>query len=98
MRPQNFNEHAPCEVITGSSNLTDAGLGTYENANYEFNVSLRDYEDVKFAADEFERLWLESVPILKAEAQFIKQKTYLKDDFTPYESINPFLTEFIRAT
>jgi HKD family nuclease len=30
-RPANFNEYAPCEVITGSSNLTDAGLGTTLN-------------------------------------------------------------------
>lgn len=84
MRPQNFNEHAPCEVITGSSNLTDSGLGTYEKANYEFNVSLRDYDDVKFATDEFERLWLESVPILNAEMQLIKQGSFIRD-FTPYE-------------
>ena len=26
-RPEPFNEHTPAQVITGSSNLTDAGLG-----------------------------------------------------------------------
>lgn len=94
-RPNPFNEHTTsCEVITGSSNLTDSGMGTYKGANYEFNVSLRNYADVKFATDEFERLWSESVPILKAEAQAIKQKTYLRDDFTPYEIYLKMLIEY----
>ncbi len=93
-RPANFNEYAPCEVITGSSNLTDAGLGTNPESNYEFNVSLRDYEDVKFATEEFEKLWEESVPILKAEAEHIKKKTYLKDDFTPFELYIKMLIEY----
>ena len=93
-RPASFNEYAPCEVITGSSNLTDSGLGANPESNYEFNVSLRDYEDVKFAADEFERLWAESVPILQAEAERIKNKTYLKDDFTPFELYIKMLIEY----
>ena len=94
MRPENFNEHAPCEVITGSSNMTDSGLGTFAESNYEFNVSLRDFEDVKFATDEFERLWQESIPILNAEAQLIKNKTYLKDDYTPFELYIKMLKEY----
>lgn len=93
-RPVPFNEHAPCEVITGSSNLTDAGLGANPESNYEFNVSLRDYDDVKFATEEFERLWEESVPILHAEAVQIKNKTYLKDDFTPFELYIKMLMEY----
>ncbi|GAB4343724.1 MAG: helicase-related protein [Flammeovirgaceae bacterium] len=93
-RPESFNEHAPCEVITGSSNFTDAGLGADPEANYEFNVSLRDYDDVKFATDEFERLWNESVPILHAEAETIKNKTYLRDDFTPFELYIKMLIEY----
>ncbi len=93
-RPANFNEHAPCEVITGSSNLTDSGLGAFAGSNYEFNVSLRDYEDVKFATDEFERLWSESVPILQAEADRIKKHTYLRDDFTPFELYIKMLIEY----
>lgn len=93
-RPANFNEHAPCEVITGSSNLTDAGLGANPESNYEFNVSLRDYEDVKFATDEFEKLWEESVPILQAEAERIRNKTYLKDDYTPFELYIKMLIEY----
>ena len=93
-RPANFNEYAPCEVITGSSNLTDSGLGSKAESNYEFNVSLRDYEDVKFATDEFDRLWKESVPILQAEAEKLKKKTYLRDDFTPFELYIKMLIEY----
>lgn len=93
-RPASFNEYAPCEVITGSSNLTDAGLGANPESNYEFNVSLRDYEDVKFATEEFERLWNESVPILHAEAEAIRKKTYLRDDFTPFELYIKMLIEY----
>lgn len=93
-RPASFNEHSPCEVITGSSNLTDAGLGANPESNYEFNVSLRDYEDVKFAADEFERLWDESVPILHTEAEALRKKTYLRDDFTPFELYIKMLMEY----
>ncbi|MGI5913481.1 MAG: helicase-related protein [Bacteroidales bacterium] len=93
-RPATFNEYAPCEVITGSSNLTDAGLGANPESNYEFNVSLRDYEDVKFATDEFEKLWAESVPILRAEAERIKNQTYLRDNFTPFELYIKMLIEY----
>lgn len=93
-RPATFNEYTSCEVITGSSNLTDAGLGANPESNYEFNVSLRDYEDVKFATEEFERLWDESVPILKAEAERIKNQTYLRDDFSPFELYIKMLIEY----
>lgn len=93
-RPIPFNEHAPCEVITGSSNLTDSGLGAQPESNYEFNVSLRDYEDVKFATDEFEALWKESVPVLHAEADALRKRTYLKDDFTPFELYIKVLIEY----
>jgi superfamily II DNA/RNA helicase len=93
-RPANFNEHAPCEVITGSSNLTDVGLGANTKSNYEFNVSLREYEDVKFATDEFERLWGESVPILQAEAERIKNGSYIRDNFTPFELYIKMLIEY----
>ncbi len=93
-RPENFNEYAPCEVITGSSNLTDAGLGANPESNYEFNVSLREYEDVKFATNEFERLWTESVPILNAEAERIKNQTYLRDNFKPFELYIKMLIEY----
>lgn len=93
-RPSNYNEYTPCEVITGSSNLTDAGLGANPQSNYEFNVALRDYEDIKFATDEFEKLWEQSEPILKEEAEKIKLNTFLRDDFTPYEIYIKMLIEY----
>lgn len=93
-RPDPFNEHTPCEVITGSSNLTDSGLGTHPDGNYEFNVSLRDYDDVKFATDEFEKLWTQSHPILKAEAEELRNKSYLSDSFTPYQIYIRMLMEY----
>ena len=94
-RPRDFNPHSACEVITGSSNLTEAGLGVQDNdSNYEFNVSLRDYDDVKFATDEFEKLWMEAVDILPEEVAEIKDKTFLKDDFTPFELYIKLLIEY----
>jgi hypothetical protein len=45
-------EHKPGHVITGSSNLTAAGLGAQKlEQTYEFNALSHDYDDVKFAAD-----------------------------------------------
>ena len=93
-RPEPFNEYAPCEFITGSSNLTAAGLGINEKSNYEFNISVRDYGLVKAATDEFELLWRESVPILKAEAEKLRHRTYLRDDFTPFELYIKMLIEY----
>ncbi len=93
--PEHFNEHSTGLVITGSSNLTDAGLGkNYDRSNYEFNVELRDYEDVKFANDEFEKLWNESTDILPEDFTKIKEKTYLGKEFTPYEIYMKFLIEY----
>lgn len=46
-------------VITGSSNLTENGL----SKNYEFNVELKYSEDIEFALNEFNDLWIKSVEI-----------------------------------
>ena len=54
------HEHGYGSVITGSSNLTDAGL----LRNFEFNVELRDNSDIDFATETFNMLWEESVPIV----------------------------------
>jgi superfamily II DNA/RNA helicase len=93
-RPEPFNEHTPASVITGSSNLTDAGLGAGNSINYEFNVQLTDYDDVKFATDEFESLWKDSVDILPVDIQHIKKQTYLNDDITPFEIYIKVLIEY----
>ena len=93
-RPEGWNEHRNGSVITGSSNLTENGLGDSETFNYEFNVLLHYYEDVKFATDEFEKLWAEGVSILPAEIEKIKVDSYLNDNFTPFEVYIKFLIEY----
>ena len=94
LRPEPFNEHTPASVITGSSNLTDAGLGAGFMYNYEFNVQLSDYTDVQFATDEFESLWKDAVDILPVDIQNVKKKTYLNDEVSPFELYIKLLTEY----
>ena len=98
LRPRGFCEHKAGSVITGSSNLTEAGLGNKDTANYEFNVQLYDYDDVKFATDEFERLWDEAVPILPVEADKIRKETYLNSEVTPFELYIKFLIEYFGSS
>jgi superfamily II DNA/RNA helicase len=94
LRPELFNEHTPASVITGSSNLTDAGLGGGNYSNYEFNVQLTEYEDVKFASDEFEKLWLEATEIMPVDANGLKSSTHLNEDVTPFELYIKLLIEY----
>lgn len=89
-RPEPFNEHSGGSVITGSSNLSVQGLET----NFEFNVEIRDYDDVAFATKTFEQLWLEAVEVLPANIAELKDKTYLSDGFTPFEVYMKFLMEY----
>jgi ERCC4-related helicase/HKD family nuclease len=91
-RPEPFNKHTPAQVITGSSNLTDSGLGV--NNQYEFNVQLTEFDDVEFATLEFENLWKEAIDIIPADIQHIKKETYLNDDITPFELYIKLLTEY----
>ncbi len=94
-RPKGFNEHKHGSVITGSSNLTGPGLGEGKGElNYEFNVLLSQYEDVKFASDEFEKLWLEGVDVLPAAVREVQRDSYLNRDFTPFELYIKFLIEY----
>lgn len=94
-RPAEYNEHKHGNVITGSSNLTDAGMGTGVGpANYEFNVLLTSYDDVIFAAEEFDALWAEGVDVLPARLATLKDETYLNDTITPYELYLKFLIEY----
>ena len=92
----NFNEHNPNGmVIMGSSNLTAQGLGLEDvEHNYEMNIELRDYPNVKFADDEFEKLWQQSTAILPVDAPSLIKKTYLDATPTPFELFVKFLIEF----
>jgi superfamily II DNA/RNA helicase len=93
-RPDKWNEHNQGKVITGSSNLSDSGLGGFETSNYEFNVILESYDDVAFASNEFEKLWAEGIVILPVEISRVKEETYLNDSFTPFEVYMKFLIEY----
>lgn len=94
-KPKPFNQHTTGSVITGSSNLTDAGLGTYDNSNYEFNVLLNDFCDVQFATEEFEELWEDSSELIPADIQRLKEKTYLADEnLKPYDLFLKMLIEY----
>ena len=93
LRPETFNQHKHGTVITGSSNLTDSGLGGGASYNYEFNVELSEYNEVQFATDEFEILWSESVDILPIDIQNIKKETYL-NEVTPFELYVKLLSEY----
>lgn len=94
-RPNPFNEHTSSSVITGSSNLTDSGLGTFDGANYEFNVLLNDFDDVKFATEEFEELWNDANELIPADINKLKAKTYLSEDnITPYDLFIKMLVEY----
>jgi superfamily II DNA or RNA helicase len=92
----NFNEHNPNGmVIMGSSNLSAQGLGLEDVAhNYEMNIELRDFENVMFANDEFEKLWEQSTVILPVDAPSLLKKTYLDATPTPFELYVKFLIEF----
>ena len=85
--PNEYNQYKMATAITGSSNLSGNGLGISHDKQYEFNVKLNDYDDVKFAMDEFEQLWAEAegCPIEAVDIDSTVLDTYLKGDVTPYE-------------
>lgn len=89
-REKEKHSHGYGSVITGSSNLTEAGL----EKNFEFNVELRNDDDVEFATETFEKLWAESVEIDLTHIEKIKNESYLNPNFTPYEIYLKFLLEY----
>ncbi|NCX95421.1 MAG: AAA family ATPase [Chitinophagia bacterium] len=86
VEPDQFNSDSYGSVIMGSSNLTADGLGIKQPPNYELNVLLRNYDDVKFAKDEFERLWNEGVELKPEDITNGIDQTHLSKKLpTPYE-------------
>lgn len=79
-------------VITGSSNFSKAGLVN----NLEFNVELKDSRDVVFALDKFEELWNKSINITDEYIETINERTWIKDDITPYELFIKTLYEYFK--
>ena len=83
--PQEHNEHSDGWVIMGSSNISDTGLGIKQPPQYELNVAMKDYDDVKYCSDEFWTLWEEAIPLSAEDIVTYKNKTYLGEQPTPYE-------------
>jgi hypothetical protein len=78
-------------VITGSSNLTEAGLQN----NLEFNVELKNRSDYDFAIQKFNELWAKAVEVTKDYVSTIENKSPFAQ-FTPYELYLKFLYEYFR--
>ncbi len=83
--PQNHSEHTDGWVIMGSSNISDSGLGIKQPPQYELNVAMKDYDDVKYCSDEFWKLWEQAVPLSTEDIELYKKKTHLGYQPTPYE-------------
>ena len=79
-------------VITGSSNFSEAGLIN----NLEFNVELKDAADVKFALDRFEALWKKGEDIRETYIETVQNRTWMRDDITPYQLYLKTLYEFFK--
>ncbi len=83
------------EFITGSSNLTKAGLRNQE----EFNVEIHDY-GFKTAENYFDELWDTAIPITEAPngkkiiVNFLKNRTQ-SSLITPYEAYAYILKTYI---
>lgn len=94
--PDDFNQYSQGVAITGSSNLSGNGLGISEDKQYEFNVKLDRYDDVKFAKDEFDQLWeeAEGCAITAEDVKASVDRTYLKGDVKPYDLYIKMLMEY----
>lgn len=79
-------------VITGSSNFSKAGLVN----NLEFNVELKDSRDVEFALSKFENLWANSIDISDEYIETINNKTWIRQDITPYELFLKTIYEYFK--
>lgn len=78
-------------VITGSSNLTQAGL----QDNLEFNVELKSRADYDFAIAKFNELWAVAVDVAQPYEDTIVNRSPFAH-FTPYELYLKFLYEYFR--
>ena len=79
-------------VITGSSNFSASGFVD----NLEFNVELKNREDVEFALEKFEELWKESIDIMEDYVETVRKETWLNDSITPYEIFLKLLYEYFK--
>lgn len=79
-------------VITGSSNLSQAGL----QDNLEFNVELKNRADYEFSLGKFNELWADAVDVSQEFVQTIETKSPYAQ-FTPYELYLKFLYEYFKS-
>ncbi len=79
-------------IVTGSSNLTQAGL----NENLEFNIELKNRSDYDFALKKFNELWKNSIDVSEKYVETIKQRTWLNDEIQPYDLYLKFLYEYLK--
>ncbi|MBU2576449.1 MAG: helicase, partial [Nanoarchaeota archaeon] len=80
-------------VITGSSNLTKAGL----EDNVEFNIFLQDKRDYEEIKEIFDDLWENhSVDVSDLHVQIIEKKSQFREDISPYEFYLKFLQEYFK--
>ncbi len=80
-------------IITGSSNFSESGLV----ANYEFNVQLKNSNDVKYALERFEKLWNEAVDISDYYVDIVSTKTHFNEEITPYQIYLKLLYEYFKT-
>ncbi len=78
-------------VITGSSNLTQAGLVD----NLEFNVELKNPADYDFAKNKLNYCG-RAVDVSEKYIETIESKTWLNQDITPYHLYLKFLYEYFK--
>ncbi len=79
-------------VITGSSNLSQAGL----QDNLEFNVELKNRADFEFSLQKFNDLWADAVDVSRDFVQTVDSKSPYAQ-FTPYELYLKFLYEYFKG-
>ncbi|HLC15439.1 MAG TPA: phospholipase D-like domain-containing protein [Thermodesulfovibrionia bacterium] len=79
-------------VITGSSNLTQAGLVD----NLEFNVELKNSADYNFAKNMFDELWKDAVDVGEKYVYTIEYSTWLNQNITPYQLYLKLLYEYFK--
>lgn len=91
--PENHTPHSGGNVIMGSSNISESGLGLTQPPRYELNVSMSEYDDVNFCHEEFKKLWEEGIALTVDDIDKAKQKTYLGYQPTPYEIYMKMLIE-----
>src|SRR3989344_3626671 len=79
-------------VITGSSNLTDAGL----NRNNEINKVEKRKEDYEWALNFFNTLWDSAIDVSERYIQTINTKTWLNNNISPYHLFLKFVYEYLK--